>query len=441
VDDERDLIARLKFETDKDSAKDAQAAVKNLDKKTQDLAKSAEQASKRFNQMRETAERIKQVGATIAMTGAAILGPLTLAGKAYLDNAKALEEAAKNGQQLTAAQQEAVKTAQEWQAATQRIGDATSRIGGVVIREVLPLLETAADLATRAADFAEKNPESIKAALMVGGALVTVGALSSTVGTLLHTYSTVAGLLAQAGPIGAAMTGLSTALTGAIAPLIAVVVPLTALVGAVIALKALLESEFGQQGVTAGAQVAAMGAYGIGYLSGGVEQANLNFIEASKSLGLLNQETYESARASVDAAMKSRTEYQQKVALANQSVSVWQQIGQTMTGFWQSILNVFQTLPSIPGRASGGYVNDGLYQLHNNEFVLNAATTKAVERIAQSRLDQQTVLQLLTQSGGRGTIQQNYQFYGGFSESERAWFKQTARREAETAIVDLMGAA
>jgi hypothetical protein len=55
----------------------------------------------------------------------------------------------------------------------------------------------------------------------------------------------------------------------------------------------------------------------------------------------------------------------------------------------------------VPGRASGGYVSRGLYMMHDNEFVLNAKSVSAAERLAQGRLTQDGIMSML--AGGRGS--------------------------------------
>jgi len=60
--------------------------------------------------------------------------------------------------------------------------------------------------------------------------------------------------------------------------------------------------------------------------------------------------------------------------------------------------------PFIPTHAAGGYAAGGLAQLHANEFVLNADTTRKAERLIGSRLNQQNII------GGAQSITANFQF-------------------------------
>ncbi|RLC70098.1 MAG: hypothetical protein DRI81_19570 [Chloroflexi bacterium] len=99
-------------------------------------------------------------------------------------------------------------------------------------------------------------------------------------------------------------------------------------------------------------------------------------------------------------------------------------------------------------RAAGGYVERGVYEMGEagREFVLNAPTTRAVERAVGGELSQQGVLAVLG-GGSRSSsatnrlssvINQNFRFYGSMSASERQWFRQTAREEAMAALGEVM---
>ena len=67
-------------------------------------------------------------------------------------------------------------------------------------------------------------------------------------------------------------------------------------------------------------------------------------------------------------------------------------------------------------RQSGGYVDKGLYELHDREYVLSAATTRALEGMIGGRLTQQSVL-----GAGRGAVTWNDErrFYAGVKPEER----------------------
>ncbi len=110
---------------------------------------------------------MSSVGLQAAAAGAAIIAPLALAARAYIQQAG-----------------EAESTSRRWNTAMQDIQQSQIRVGRVVAQEILPLLEKAADLAEKIAQFVEDNPDVVKAALAVGGSLVVVGGLVSAVGQI-----------------------------------------------------------------------------------------------------------------------------------------------------------------------------------------------------------------------------------------------------------------
>ena len=65
-----------------------------------------------------------------------------------------------------------------------------------------------------------------------------------------------------------------------------------------------------------------------------------------------------------------------------------------------------------------------MYQLHEHEFVLNRRTTESIESVAQGRLTQEKVLNLLTGGGGGLVYNDNRQFSRGLSSDERAMLRQ-----------------
>jgi hypothetical protein len=77
--------------------------------------------------------------------------------------------------------------------------------------------------------------------------------------------------------------------------------------------------------------------------------------------------------------------------------------------------------PYYPGRASGGYVSKGIYQMHDNEFVMNAGTTKAFEGMMGGPLSQDKLLAAL--AGGAGSR-------GNTSISNRNEFNFSERDDA-----------
>lgn len=71
----------------------------------------------------------------------------------------------------------------------------------------------------------------------------------------------------------------------------------------------------------------------------------------------------------------------------------------------QAINQMLQDL--FPGRAAGGYVNEGLYKLHDDEYVLNPATVSALERLGGGRRLSQNLILGLARGGGSGSVTYN----------------------------------
>jgi hypothetical protein len=93
----------------------------------------------------------------------------------------------------------------------------------------------------------------------------------------------------------------------------------------------------------------------------------------------------------------------------------------------------------IKRHAAGGYAS-GLVLTGEEgpEFILDAATTRAAERMIGGKLTQQNVLGV---SGGHGnlTVMQNFTFHGDMSPEMRQWYRNTAREEAVAAYAEVMG--
>lgn len=79
---------------------------------------------------------------------------------------------------------------------------------------------------------------------------------------------------------------------------------------------------------------------------------------------------------------------------------------------------------TVTAYAEGGYTKSGLAYTHDDEFVLTAKTTKAVERIARgNQLTQESVIQALSGTGGLNYVD-NRQFSRGLSADEKIMLKQ-----------------
>ena len=150
------------------------------------------------------------MGLQVAAAGGAIVAPLALAARAYIQQAG-----------------EAESSSRRWNEAMQDIQQSQIQVGRVVAQQILPLLEKAADLSEKIAQFVEDNPDVVKAALAVGGSLVVVGGLVSAVGqiglfiggigqiaTTLGALTGGAGLTATLGTLAGTLGPLAIALAG-----------------------------------------------------------------------------------------------------------------------------------------------------------------------------------------------------------------------------------
>jgi hypothetical protein len=88
------------------------------------------------------------------------------------------------------------------------------------------------------------------------------------------------------------------------------------------------------------------------------------------------------------------------------------------------------TQPVEGEKQSGGPVHEGLWYLHNGEYVL----TKQETALWRSMLSQGPV-----QGANRTfTLNQNFAFRGTFTEGDKAWFKNAAKEQAYAAFVEVV---
>jgi hypothetical protein len=143
-----------------------------------------------------------------------------------------------------------------------------------------------------------------------------------------------------------------------------------------------------------------------------LEERQLAKKEHQESLRELKTQYDEERRARRTALIASLTE---ELDLKRRFNAVW------FAELQRLIQLANQNTTAVQGsRASGGYVTDGIYRMHDDEFVLNKNTTRAVERMAGGNLNQQAVLRAL--SGGRGqmVIYDNRRFDGRITAADRA---------------------
>ena len=93
----------------------------------------------------------------------------------------------------------------------------------------------------------------------------------------------------------------------------------------------------------------------------------------------------------------------------------------------------------------GGYTVGGLAMVHDDEYILNPATTKAAEA-ALGPLTQAKLIDGLAGGAGRGgtfiraelRLLQDFTFQGPISVADRQWIRKTARSEAEVAFQEAL---
>lgn len=219
--------------------------------------------------MREAGEKMASVGNMLSGIGSSISNPIMGALSSYLVN-NPLDE-----------------TSRRWVAAQEEIQKSYQRIGAIAADELLPAIEAAADLVDSLADFVEKNPELIKAALVVAGGFQLVGTGLKLAGaakmltgtTAILTSGKLGGALATGGKVAA---GLLTSAGGA------------ALSGVGLGLagyQALAHSEYGRKaGLADLGQYASVAAYGVGSLFG-EETAKKWFLAMGEMTGAIEKQT------------------------------------------------------------------------------------------------------------------------------------------------------
>ncbi|HEY4693022.1 MAG TPA: hypothetical protein VIH16_06260 [Bellilinea sp.] len=171
---EEQLLAKLRFYVDQATLEQAKKAIEAVEKGLGKDALKAEEARKKLMALRESAEKLQQVGTTLGVTGAAILAPFLLASRTYTQ---------------TIGQGEAIS--RRWMNSTERLKDAQIRVGRETTEALLPLMEKGADLAEKFAGLIERNPELLKGILTVGGGLAAAGTVVTLIAQVQRLIATV----------------------------------------------------------------------------------------------------------------------------------------------------------------------------------------------------------------------------------------------------------
>lgn len=242
-----------------------------------EIEQSGRDAQMLAMQMRDVGRKMAMVGGMVRGIGASISTPIMGAMTAYLQNGSG-------------------ETQTRWKAAQEDIQKSYQRIGAVAAEELLPAIEAAGKLVENLADFVEKNPELIKAALVVAGGLQVVGTGLQFAGAakMLTGAARIWGggkLLAGAGTVAKAAGGFVAGAGGA------------ALGGVGLGLagyNALANSQIGQRaGLANLGQYASVAAYKAGSLFG-EKTANDWFRAMGEMTGVIEKQT-KAAKENVEA--------------------------------------------------------------------------------------------------------------------------------------------
>jgi DNA repair exonuclease SbcCD ATPase subunit len=182
------------------TARAALAAQKNIDKLNDELQKT----KTRIAELKNFGQSLTNISRGMMLAGTAIVGGLFKIGNDEAQRQKELaasvnEQKDKAREMLAELEKaggkideetrkwiesrsEVSDTTSKWLDSQERIKKSYERIGVVAETTILPLLEKAAEISEKVADAVEKNPELLKAAMNVGGALAVVGAVGMAVG-------------------------------------------------------------------------------------------------------------------------------------------------------------------------------------------------------------------------------------------------------------------
>ena len=340
-----------------------ESLIKDIDAeaKKQNLAKSLKAAQDQANKTRERMEKLVQVGSRLAMAGAAIVAPFALSVNKYLDAQKKLEA---NGETMDENARRMVALQERWAASQERIGKVATEI-------LLPYLEKALNLVDKIAAFSEKHPDAVKAALGIGASMVLIGGALSTVGSIVGTLATIQGLFAGAGAAGG--TGaITAAISGAIP---AILTGITAILASPLTWA-----------------VAALA------LTVPIMNWLLGTNQTWKEIGENGKKALIIIGYGVDKLLRGIGGF-----FSSMGAKIWDGLVRLATSVVEGVGSAITRLLSlIPGRAEGGYMPTGLYNVSEGgkrEFALNNSTTKAAEQMIGGQLTQDRLLSAL--SGGR----------------------------------------
>ena len=179
---DRILNTILKFTLNKETLDKVKSGATSIEKAFEETNKRIEKTKQAMNQLRESSEKLTQIGMMGAAAGAAMTAPIILAARSYANFAGMTE-----------------KTSRAWLENTSKLTQAQMRLGRVGADAILPYMEKAVALAEKAAKYIEQNPDALKAILGTGVAITLVSGLVMAVSKGIRLYADVKalGLAAQ----------------------------------------------------------------------------------------------------------------------------------------------------------------------------------------------------------------------------------------------------
>ncbi len=391
-----------------------------------------------FN-LRDVGEKLDRIGGAFERFGRGILSPITSSMQSYLQTASPFDT-----------------VAFAWKQAQMDIQQSFMRIGAVATSELLPALRTAADLVAKIADLVERNPELIKAGLMLGGGLVAVGGLAQLAGqiTMLIGVTKALNIPALLGSLGSAGGALLNPYVG-----------VTALVGAgaVAGYSALSRTDFGAQRnlQAAPGQLATIAAYysgryglfgseergqqwamTIGRLAGVVEK----HAEAAQRDALATQQQLD-AFAAYEQAQQQRTEYERKAqAERNQIIAEFAaqrvEIERNYENNRKSLIAQFaeqrarlmRDFARTERQAEQDYYQNRLKLSQNYRVDVQRAEEDHQRRLRQMRAEHDERLQeLIENRDALGIVREKRAYERQRQEEEESYRIQAARRSEDFA--------
>lgn len=138
------------------------------------------QTNEEFQGLRQTAQQVGQIGNMLAITGAAITGPLMLSANSYVKTLGVITD-----------------ESAEWVGHTEAIKRSNLEIGQVATQAMLPAMKLSAEFMERIAFVVQQHPWLIQGAAVAGGAMAVIGAGTRIISEVLRVVSSMSGLMAR----------------------------------------------------------------------------------------------------------------------------------------------------------------------------------------------------------------------------------------------------